>query len=465
MSLVNDIINREHELIAQGIPEPEVHRMLLSEFNTPGTSVSDWPPELTGGLDIVDRLYPNLQFDSGYPPEKPEPYLSEPQPLSNENAATPRDDQHNYNYTATGSRENSEPNMGDIEGWSGDNRVSPDYEGILMQEGIADQDTSLDIDSARTDYLHPDGILPHEQTGENDDTGEIQIKLDLDVGSTKRQFSFTEPRSAWADVIQEAQFRAFTHSSTFVGNVLYDDESKHMQIILNGKTYDFCGVASRTYDSFEGASSKGAFFNRNIKGQFNCNSFAIRESISNIRDQFEWLSNDYLERVKKIDSSGRFYLIRASAESITDHRGEGEPHRRKLAGDELHAMARTAINHSMDINHLGVEFKTDSLVLDSEYDKNRKEIQMLVHEADPEVIRAIDRGDITAVSINGGAPRSTSVECETDECFVVPRGVVLGELDGIALTWVVTNEGGLTWRGKHLPKAEPGVKITAIQPL
>jgi len=43
-----------------------------------------------------------------------------------------------------------------------------------------------------------------------------------------------------------------------------------MEIILNGKTYEFCGVSERLFDSFEGASSKGAFFNREIKTLHDC---------------------------------------------------------------------------------------------------------------------------------------------------------------------------------------------------
>jgi hypothetical protein len=134
-----------------------------------------------------------------------------------------------------------------------------------------------------------------------------------------------------------------------------------------------------------------------------------------------------------------------------------------LDGDELHAMARTAISHGMDVNHLGPEYKTKAYIADSEYDKRRKEIQMLVHEEDPDIISAIARHDITAVSINGGAPRNQKVECDDSECFNVPRGVVLGELDDIALTWVVTNRNGMEWRGRHLDYATPGVSNTKIE--
>jgi hypothetical protein len=196
----------------------------------------------------------------------------------------------------------------------------------------------------------------------------------------------------------------------------------------------------------------------------------LRETLAEIRQEFEWLTDDYLDKVKQIKLPGRRFLIRASNEAITDHRSEGEPYRRLLSGDELHAMARTATGKNMDINHRP-ELKTKSDVIDSEYDRDRKEIQMIVNEADPEVLQAIDNGQITAVSINGGAPRHESIECPSCsspgncECFIVPKGVILGELDGIALTWVVTDPNGMFYRGQKIPPATPGVKTTAIQPL
>ena len=73
-----------------------------------------------------------------------------------------------------------------------------------------------------------------------------------------------------SDTVGNPEFKAFTHSSSFVGNVLWDRESSEMDILLNGKTYHFCRVSERLFDSFEGASSKGAFFNREIKTLHDC---------------------------------------------------------------------------------------------------------------------------------------------------------------------------------------------------
>ena len=90
------------------------------------------------------------------------------------------------------------------------------------------------------------------------------------IKKKKRHFEFVETTNdVWKEVA-EARFKAFTHSSSFVGNVKYDQDNQTMEIILNGKKYDFCNVSERLYDAFEGADSKGAFFNREIKSLHDC---------------------------------------------------------------------------------------------------------------------------------------------------------------------------------------------------
>ena len=199
---------------------------------------------------------------------------------------------------------------------------------------------------------------------------------------------------------------------------------------------------------------------------------ALQESIANLRSEFDWLTDDYISKARELahESGGQLYLVRAAGESITDHRSEGEPYRRKLSAEELNSMARTSIGKKMDINHQP-EYETDATILDTEFDKKRKEIQMLVIERDPQINQAIDDGKITAVSINGGMPRSESIEqCNHDcadscELCVVPKGVVLGEIDGIGMTWVVTDPRGLYWNGHFVSSAEPGIKFTKIETL
>jgi hypothetical protein len=134
-------------------------------------------------------------------------------------------------------------------------------------------------------------------------------------------------------------------------------------------------------------------------------------------------------------------------------------------------MTRTAIGKNMDINHQP-EFEVDATILDAEFDKYRKEIQMLVIVKDNAINNAIDDEIITAVSINGGMPRSESIEpcdhnCTSDNCelCLVPKGVVLGEIDGIGMTFVITDPRGMYWDGHFIPSAEPGIKFTLIQKL
>jgi len=200
----------------------------------------------------------------------------------------------------------------------------------------------------------------------------------------------------------------------------------------------------------------------------------MRETIEEIRKDFEWLSDDYLTAAKKMADTkgGVLYLIRAAEEAITDHRAEGEPYRRALDAYELHAMARTGIGKHADINHYGKNYQTDLDVLDAEFDKDRKQIQFMVIERDDEINQGIANGQITAVSINGGAPRSEIIApcvdgCTDGTCEVCshPRGVSLGEDDDIGFTWVVTNPSGFMWHGQKIPSAKPGISTTGIERL
>lgn len=190
----------------------------------------------------------------------------------------------------------------------------------------------------------------------------------------------------------------------------------------------------------------------------------LRETVLDLKEEFNWLSNDFITKAQeKITDKhgGRLMLIRASEEAITDHRHEGEPYRRWLKPRELLGMARTGIGKGSDINHRP-DFRTEGAVLDGEFNDELNQIQFLHYEHDPVIIKAIEDGVITAVSINGGPPRQMAVECD-GECFVVPQGVVLGESDGIAFTYVVTHPNGLMWKGNFIPPEKPGVKNTAIQ--
>lgn len=199
----------------------------------------------------------------------------------------------------------------------------------------------------------------------------------------------------------------------------------------------------------------------------------IRETIQELSNEFKWMNPEYIGKIKKLKDNvgGMFLLVRAAAETLTDHRSEGlEPYRRKLAADEIMQFGRTGIGKNSDINHLTSEtgdefYKTNGRVLDAEFDPNRRELQFLHYEQDPEIIEYLKRGDIQEVSINAGRPRTMDIEsCDAPEgkCMV-PRGLILGELDGIAFTYVVSNPQGIIYKGRHIPKAKAGVSTTAIE--
>jgi len=82
------------------------------------------------------------------------------------------------------------------------------------------------------------------------------------------KFSFSESVDDWKNVIEDVT--AFTHTSSFVGQVIYDYEAQDMAAILSDRSYVWCEVPARVFDGWEGADSKGAYFNRIIKGQYDC---------------------------------------------------------------------------------------------------------------------------------------------------------------------------------------------------
>mgnify|MGYP003650765304 CR=1 FL=1 len=63
---------------------------------------------------------------------------------------------------------------------------------------------------------------------------------------------------------------AFQHGSSFVGVVVYNPDFNSMQVVLNGNQYNYCNVPFRIFTAFKGADSKGAYYNRSIKGQYVC---------------------------------------------------------------------------------------------------------------------------------------------------------------------------------------------------
>jgi len=103
-----------------------------------------------------------------------------------------------------------------------------------------------------------------------------------------REFKFEESLEAWESVFdQDERERSFKEASSFVGRVTYSIDNRTLEVELNGKEYGFCGVPESKFDSFEGAPSKGAFFNREIKEQFDCGKTA--ELSQFVKEQMEVL--------------------------------------------------------------------------------------------------------------------------------------------------------------------------------
>jgi len=103
------------------------------------------------------------------------------------------------------------------------------------------------------------------------------------------------------------RLRAFTNTSSFVGNMRYDQDEQSMTGILSGKHYKWCGVPEKTFDAFQGAGSAGAFFNRQVKGQFDCSSGgrldAVKSRISKLRTAESWKDRKIREQ-REFDDDG-----------------------------------------------------------------------------------------------------------------------------------------------------------------
>ena len=366
-------------LRAQGIPEEEIKRAILSQVENPEELAMNWPGPITG-IDLAGNQPRFLVPDTGFPPVfipnpetstdfipsvGPHGYLSlpTPDPLGSVRTNTPVYDPngsnigHTYNIT-------NWPTSGDMTNWLATGNVVGSETPTVGVEG----------------------------------------------------FNFMKSIPEWRYDVEQSQSEPFNHPS--------------IAIYPSG---------------------------------------AVQETIGQVVST--WLDEDYLNAAKQSaeEHGARLYLIKAAEETITDHRAEGEQYKRKLAATELQKMVRTAIGKGTDINHGGPDFRTGGIIVDGEWDVNTNEMQYLVIESDPEIIAAIDRGDIDAVSINGGAPRREVIEpcdhnCVGGSCELcnVPVGVILAELDDIGFTWVAARP--FMWKGQMIQGATPGIKNTVIMP-
>ena len=481
----DQIKNAIRDMQVRGIDTTEILRVVLSYLQMPNPSAREWPPDITG-LDLLAQVpipqVPATKFPPIYQPNTPGP--TEPFGIPNVNPYpnNPTPDfagvanvSHQYNI--------SNPPTPPSNNWLGlatDARSEPPTLGVepfnveqAIQPWRYNVEDSQMAPSSRPISIQPSHSEPSLRETDTDlwkyiyqshDNDDICARFSGKVFDLNDRVNRPVPPSeslGYTNTHPNCQCYWEIVTEGFKVNKVTKIPKEHLHSV-NRKI----GQRARR-GTLHTVKPDGSLSNRTR------HSNPLHEAILDIRNEFGWLTDDYLAKAKMLadTNGGQMYLIRASQATITDHRSEGEPLRRKLAEDEMNAMARTAINHTMDINH-NAEWKTMSMIVDSEYDPFRKEIQMLVMEEDPEINAAIRSGVITAVSINGGSPRTEDIEpCEhgctdnTCELCLVPRGVVLGELDDVALTWVVTHPMGLQWRGMIIQRALPGVKTTAIQPI
>lgn len=183
--------------------------------------------------------------------------------------------------------------------------------------------------------------------------------------------------------------------------------------------------------------------------------------------EFNWIDTNTIQEMQKHSKeskNGRFILAVVSGESFTDHRIEGvEKYRRHWTEEELKQNIRTGKGKLIDINHiLPKKDPYSGGIFDANWNESTKKGEMIIFEQDEEILNAIRNDIITAVSINTGPPRTVELNCNTGECLLEPQGTTLGNEEGIALSYVVTDPKGFTYHGQWLFPLPPGMKFTKL---
>lgn len=332
-------------------------------------------------------------------------------------------------------------------------------------------------------------IVPRASQAFSSKNNDFQLGINL---LKENKFTFEECSMEWKEA-ELPREDGFEMPSVVVGKVQYFPEEKSMLIELNGRVYPYYNIEYRQFDAFKGATSKGSAYNLMFKGQTQYfsprNENAINQEALNKAilyresmmidnpDDFHWIDEiaikEMIQEGKK--GIGKYILLKAAEGTITDHRVEGEEHKRIITPEILKKLTYTAIKKGSDINHL---FKKRDLysgtVVDAEFNDRTGFSEFMYFESDKEILQGIEDGFITAVSINGGAARSykiidgkgiemdkPGIECADGECYRLGEGIILGEKDNVAFTWVVTKPG---WRynGRMIPNTTPGIMSTRI---
>ena len=58
--------------------------------------------------------------------------------------------------------------------------------------------------------------------------------------------------------------------SSFVNRACYDNAASSLVLLLKSTYYQFCGVPQAVYTGLINSESKGKYFNRSIKGRYDC---------------------------------------------------------------------------------------------------------------------------------------------------------------------------------------------------
>ncbi len=138
--------------------------------------------------------------------------------------------------------------------------------GTSYESPIIEIDPRTSTEFRRTLYgkkLHTTAIMRMVEELLDDDNETVETE----------SFRFDESASAWRGTKQyndAAKILTFVHSSSFVGQVVWEKANKEMIIVLGDSVYNFCSVPRAIYDGFRKAGSKGRFFNQNIKGLWDC---------------------------------------------------------------------------------------------------------------------------------------------------------------------------------------------------
>lgn len=67
-----------------------------------------------------------------------------------------------------------------------------------------------------------------------------------------------------------AEVKCESTDSSFLHQACFDEESKTLTLLIKSNYYTYCDVPFYVFENLISASSKGRFYNRYIKGNYQC---------------------------------------------------------------------------------------------------------------------------------------------------------------------------------------------------